>query len=259
MSMAVLFVKIATILFCTVCLLNSLRKIYKGNHAIQYLSYLIVYFFFVLPVLIQIIFPYTYVGFYKANDALKDGVPYIIYCVFIAVLSYFMIYYKPKTAVIVKDKVVCNKLLTNVSFIVIVLTLLYTILLNGIDIIFAGYGARLSNEKYSVNEVIISCSLLCYIILLAQAKRNRKGYLVLSTFSILLLLWIHGKRFILAEFAILTIFVLFATGAFKGKTFIYLLFGTAFAVVGFSYIYGVFIKHNANSFFEYFSLDLSRP
>lgn len=253
-----LIIKILTILFCTCCLLKSLRQIYNGNCAIQYLGYLIVYFFFVFPVLFQLVFPYTYEGFYQANDALKNNFSYSVYCFFLVILSNFMVLYRPKRIVATSNKIVCNTVLTKVCAIVIFLSLAYTLLTNGIGILFAGYGARLTDGSYKINETFISCALICYLVLLGQIKKIKKSYTVLSTLAIMLLMWIHGKRFILVEFVILAIFVLFITRNIKGRNFVYLLFVCAFVVIALSYAYGVFIKQNANSLLEYFSIDLSR-
>lgn len=236
----------------------SALKIFFANKRTQYVFYLIFYLFFVFPVILQSIFHYEYEGFWKANAALNDNFATGMYYCFIAIFSTYFVLRKKKEKYNVVEYERNQSLLSKFSICFILFTTLFTIATNGISIIFAGFGARLNNSNYSINEQLISISMILYLFLFFKDKKINYKKIIIPTLCILLLMWIHGKRFIIAEFLLLFVVLLLITNKITGKKFILLSIIMCVGIIGFSYVYGVFFKKNATSLVEYFSIDLSR-
>lgn len=249
-----------TVLKETLSFFVVLRKMRLGNMCIQNFVYMLFYFFFVLPILSQLLFPnYEYLGFKMANDAMRDTSSNLIYLAFIWLFSYAIRKSEIKDSKLVSDKLIVNVFVTNVCSWTVVICFLITLVVSGVQVILGGYGyAYLNNEIVSVNESIIGCGIISYLIVLGSHNYVSKYRIAFLSIIVFFFFWIVGKRYIIAETLIMTICVLGMTKAISGKKMINSIFlGSIFIIIG-GFLYGMFFKQNVNSFIDYLNVDFSR-
>lgn len=259
MKISIQIIELISIFICTVCCLKTVKRLYNGSHSIQNLVYLIVYFFFICPLILQLIFPYSYEIFFKANAALNDVFSVSLYCVFICVFSVLLLKYGSIKKVIVANEFTFNSLTCKISCLIIIFALIYTLITNGLGILFAGYGARLSSSNtYEINETLYNMAMVGALVIIGQYKNVSKKLLLLLSIVFIILIWIHGKRFYIAEFLIMALFVLYITKAIRGETLVITGLILAILIIGYAYFYGAVLKGNTSSLLEYLSIDMSR-
>ena len=249
-----------TIIKETLSVFVVLKKIKVGKICMQYFVYMLFYFFFVLPIFSQIIYPdYEYIGFNRANPAMRDVLSNLIYLVFIWTFSFFIRKSEKKTPELISNKLIINTFVTNVCSWVVVLCFMLTLALSGVQVILGGYGyAYINSEIVGVNESIIGCGIISYLIVLGSHRYVSKYRIGFLSIFVFFFFWIVGKRYIIAETLILAICVLGMTKGISGKKMIKSLFiGSAFILIG-GFMYGVFFKKNVDSFIDYLNVDFSR-
>lgn len=240
--------------------IKELRSIRTGKICMQNFVFMLFYFFFVLPILSQLLFQdYEYTGFTRANDAMRDSTSNFIYLTFIWIFSFFIRKSEKKAKKYISSKLIINILVPNVCSWIIVICFIITLVLSGVQVILGGYGyAYLNSEIIGVNESIIGCGIISYLIVLGSHNYVSKYRIVFLSIFVFFFFWIVGKRYIIAETLVMAICVLGMTGAISGKKMINLLFvGSIFIMVG-GFMYGVFFKENVSSFLDYLNVDFSR-
>lgn len=254
-------------------MIRVFKSIARDNRSVFCLGYLLFYIFFVLPLFVHTVYPFEYYSFIKANAAISDLRANIIYVVFDLVLSTVLMFFikrsDPKLSKKKKYKIYIaesgkyvSKQVSNFCFMFIVFTFVLIIIKNGPGILFAGYGARLDNPSYEIFEPLITVSILFYTVLMIFSKDYRHSHLFfkkfLATILIILFIYMHGKRFIVAQFVILFVYLLFVSKRINGKQLLALCGISAVMVIGFAYLYGALFKNNTSSLGEYMLIDLSR-
>lgn len=254
-----LLLQIITIVICTGLLLRSLRRLRFGHSLVQYLCYIIFYFFFVVPIILQLIFPdYQYQSFWRANEAMADGWCNCLYYFFVVIASIVMIRSSKKDFYTETTVMTVNQLQINTCSIIIIICFASTIFTNGFSIITGGYGIRFMSDAYSVNEIFIGCGIISYLTLIAQISNVGKIRFGFLTILIVLFFWIVGKRYIVAETLVLSVYILAITKQIDGRRLVrYILTGSLLIILS-AYLYGVLIKGNVDSLIDYFNVDLSR-
>ena len=249
-----------TVLKETGVFLQSLRYLRANVMCIQYFIYMLFYLFFVLPILSQIIFPdYNYIIFWRADDAMRNLPSNLIYLIFVWVFSYVIQKSARKDLKLLPHHIDIPIFVTNVCSWTVVICFIVTIALSGVQVILGGYGyAYLNREIIGVNENIIGCGIISYLVVLGSHKCISKLRLIFLSVFVIGFFWIVGKRYIIAETLIMAICVLGMTGGLSGKAMVKSIFyGGAFILVG-GFLYGVFFKQNVSSFLDYFNVDFSR-
>ncbi len=230
----------------------------RNDRNILCFGFLLFYLFFVFPLIICSIFDYKYNSFIMANEAMKDIWANIYYAIFVILVSLLLcIFTNKKTLNRSKSKKYVSRNISLLAFWFIVIVFLIILIRNGISILLDGYGARLNNTTYEIYEPLVSVSMLFYLILIHYTKKMglRK---IIGTIVIVLLIYIHGKRFIAAQFLILIAFDLFYSKKVNGRTFVALISLCAILIIGLAYLYGVLLKKNTSSLVDYFLIDMSR-
>lgn len=249
-----------TVLKESISFLSVLRKIQSGFICMQYFVYMLFYFFFVIPILSQLLFPdYEYLGFNRANPAMRDVTSNIIYLMFIWSFSFFIRKSGNKDSKIISSELIVNVLVTNVCSWIVIICFFLTLALSGVQVILGGYGyAYLNSEIVGVNESIIGCGIISYLIVLGSHKYVSKYRIIFLSIFVFFFFWIVGKRYIIAETLIMTICVLGMTKGMSGKKMIkWLVIGSVFILVG-GFLYGMMFKENVTSFLDYLMVDFSR-
>lgn len=266
MTSLIYIIRFIAVIWCSLGLIVIFREIRHNNRSVFCYAYLLFYVFFVLPLLVHSIYNFEYESFYKANDALKDVFSNFIYCLFLCVITllvfykYNKVHLKPTkgTRVKIRKEYQVPNRVARACFGFIVFTFLLIMFKNGFSLLFKGYGYRLDDPSVEIYEPLITVSILFYFVLLFYSSKKCIIERLISTVLVIIFLYIHGKRFILAQFAILLIYSIFMSKRIKGTTLLFL-FGLSFvAVIGFAYLYGMVFKKNVNSLVEYVLIDLSR-
>lgn len=240
--------------------IKALGRLRSGGTCIQDFVYMVFYFFFVFPILSQILVPdYHYIIFYRADDAMRDMQSNMIYLAFVWVFSFFIQYSATKDRKIVSDKLEVQVFVTNICTWMVVICFAITLALSGLQVILGGYGyAYLNQEVISVNEGIIGCGIISFLIVLGSHRYVSKFRIAFLSIFVFGFFWIVGKRYIIAETLVMTISILGMTRGVSGKGMVKGLFlGGAFIVIG-GFLYGVFFKKNVDSFLDYLNVDFSR-
>lgn len=240
--------------------IKSLRRLRLGSRCIQDFVYMIFYFFFVFPILSQILFPdYHYIIFYRADDAMRDMSSNLIYLAFIWIFSYFIQHSAIRDRKIVSDKLEVQVFVTNICTWTVIVCFALTLALSGLQVILGGYGyAYINKEIVGVNEGIIGCGIISFLVVLGSHQYVSKFRIAFLSIFVFGFFWIVGKRYIIAETLVMTISILGMTKGISGKGMIKGLFaGGAFILVG-GFLYGVFFKKNVDSFLDYLNVDFSR-
>lgn len=240
--------------------IKALGRLRSGGTCIQDFVYMVFYFFFVFPILSQILVPdYHYIIFYRADDAMRDMQSNMIYLAFVWVFSFFIQYSATKDRKIVSDKLEVQVFVTNICTWMVVICFAITLALSGLQVILGGYGyAYLNQEVISVNEGIIGCGIISFLIVLGSHRYVSKFRIAFLSIFVFGFFWIVGKRYIIAETLVMTISILGMTRGISGKGMVKGLFlGGAFIVIG-GFLYGVFFKKNVDSFLDYLNVDFSR-
>lgn len=249
-----------TVIKETLSFFECLRKLRSGRMCIQNFIYLLFYFFFVIPILSQILDPnYHYIIFYRADPAMQDPSSNIIYLIFIWVFSYFIRKSEKNDYNKLSDTLVVNIFVINVCSWVVIICLLLTLALSGLQVLLGGYGyAYLNKETAGVNENVIGCGIISYLVVLGGHKYISKFRIALLSLAVLAFFWIVGKRYIIAETLIMVICVLGMSKGISGNKMVRSLFiGGVFILIG-GFMYGVFFKKNVTSFQDYLNVDFSR-
>lgn len=251
---------IITVFKETLSFFSALKKMRAGDMSIQNFVYLIFYFFFVFPILSQILFPdYHYIIFYRADDAMRDPSSNLIYLAFIWVFSFFIHYSAKKDKKLLSDQLEVDVFVTNVCSWTVFICFALTLALSGVQVILGGYGyAYINKEIVGVNEGIIGCGIISYLVVLGSHRYVSKFRIAFLSIFVFGFFWIVGKRYIIAETLIMVICILGMTKGISGKKMIKSLFvGGAFILIG-GFLYGVFFKKNVDSFLDYLNVDFSR-
>lgn len=251
---------IITVFKETLSFFSALKKMRAGDMSIQNFVYLIFYFFFVFPILSQILVPdYHYIIFYRADDAMRDPSSNLIYLAFIWVFSFFIHYSAKKDKKLLSDQLEVDVFVTNVCSWTVFICFALTLALSGVQVILGGYGyAYINKEIVGVNEGIIGCGIISYLVVLGSHRYVSKFRIAFLSIFVFGFFWIVGKRYIIAETLIMVICILGMTKGISGKKMIKSLFvGGAFILIG-GFLYGVFFKKNVDSFLDYLNVDFSR-
>ena len=263
-SEAILYVlrvcfEIVTIVVTGGCLFTSLKRIYYGKRSICNFMYLMGYVFFVFPIIINLFLPYEYKGFVQANAAMKDDSSLIIYYIFVMVLSLALVTAGKKSKVVSQNALQVNPYIIWIGSAVIVISLLLTLIQNGFGILSYGFGGAYFSDEYTIFTPLFSMSTIFFLILTAYHKNVGRALYAVNALCMFLLLFIQGKRSLIAEFLIMLIFVLAITRPnINPKRIMKLLIVAGVAIVGFSVFYGIVLKGNASSVFDFLCIDLSR-
>ena len=227
---------------------------------IQNFVYMLFYFFFVIPIFTQIMVPdYHYIIFYRADDAMKDISSNLTYLIFVWCFSYFILKSEKKDSKFVSNELIVNTFVTNVCAWTVFICFLLTLALSGVQVIIGGYGyAYINKEIAGVNENIIGCGIISYLIVIGSHKYVSKFRIAFLSIIILAFFWIVGKRYIIAETLIMVICVLGITKGISGKKMVNSLFVGSIFILGGGFLYGVFFKQNVDSFLDYLNVDFSR-
>ena len=245
--------------YCTVKLVRAMKEINKNNLLIQFFVFMLFYLFYVLPIVTNILYPdYHYESFYQADDAMRDYFSNLIYLLFVHIFSYLIINSARKDNKIEKKGLVVNPGLVNICTIVIILCFIITLIVSGIQSLLGGYGYAYINQDINVNEGVIGCGIMSYLVVLGHAKIVSKLRIFLLTIIVLCFFWIVGKRYIIAETLIMSLCVLGLTGNMSGKRMMKSLVLSGILIVALGFIYGVFFKENVSSFLDYINVDFSR-
>ena len=248
------------ILNCTKQLILSMQTIKRGDMRIQHFVYMIFYFFFVFPILVNLFaYDYHYLIFYRADDAMRDYPSLMIFAVFVYIFSFFIIRSIKREKIVKHQYMIISPGLIGLCSLITIGCLVATIILSGIQVLLGGYGyAYLHNDIIGVNEVVIGCGVISYLIVLGHYKYVSKFLLAILTFCVFCFFWIVGKRYIIAETMVMAIAVLGMNGVLSGKKMIrYSVIG-ATLIVCLGFLYGVFFKENVTSFLDYLNVDFSR-
>lgn len=251
---------IITVLKETWIFFNALRKMRAGDMRVQNFVYLIFYFFFVFPILSQVLVPdYHYIIFYRADDAMRDMSSNMIYLAFIWIFSFAIQYSAKKDKKRLSDKLEVQVFVTNVCSWTVFICFALTLALSGVQVILGGYGyAYINKEIVGVNEGIIGCGIISYLVVLGSHKYVSKFRIAFLSIFVFGFFWIVGKRYIIAETLIMVICILGVTRGISGKKMLKSLFlGGGFILIG-GFLYGVFFKKNVDSFLDYLNVDFSR-
>lgn len=250
--------KIFLLFMCTAYLYMSLKKLVNGDRAFQYYFYLLFCFFYVFPIILQLCFPgHEYIIFWRANEAMDQPLPNIIYDIF--VISFSILIIQTGRNNVLKDacELEYNEWVIRACTFIIIAAFVITLIMNGVSPLLS-YAAGYTNESLNINEHLIGCGIICYLVLLGHKKYISKIHLLLMTMIVIGFMWVVGKRYILAETIIMGIYVLSITGIIQGKKFLkYLILGGS-GVIIFCVVYGIALKGNFNSFVDYFMVDMSR-
>lgn len=237
----------------------SARMIQKGSICIQYFVYLLFSFFFILPIAINLLNPdYRYQIFWRADAAMRNYPSLITYAIFVFVFSYFIIKSAKKEKSIIHDTIEVNIGIVNIATITMFICFALTIIISGIQVLTGGYGYAYINEEINLNETVIGCGTLSYLIILAHYKIISKFRIIVVTFIMLCFFWIVGKRYIVAETLAMSLYVLGIVGVINGKKIIRYLLEGGVLMVGLGYLYGVYFKQNVDTLIDYVNVDFSR-
>lgn len=256
MNVGIIFVRCVFFLTCSGFLLASIFQLYKRKSKMHYLCILLLYLFMVFPVFYQTIFPYEYRSFAEANAALNDLFTNIVYCVFVVALIVFLYFFARKSKP--KKVVKSNPYIVNTCCLIITFSLLITIFTNGIGILFSGFGARLIESKFEIYEPLVGCSIISYLCLVFQWKSIKLSNKIYTSFFMLILLWIHGKRSVMAIVLVMILFSLVMRGKIYGKKMLFYFSMSFVVILGFSFLYGVVFKKNVSVLSDYLAIDMSR-
>ena len=253
-----LFFKICVLIICTKFLYISIKKLVNDNKAIQYYIYLLFYVFYIFPIVLQLCFPYhEYTAFWRANEAMNHPLPNIIYDIFVLVFSLTVMGSAKKAQYTYKFALSNNRLIISACTIIIIISFATTLSTSGCSA-FSSFGATYLSRTVYINESVTGCGIIAFLILLAHKKNISTVHILCMIPLIIGLMWIVGKRYIVAETLIISIYTLSLVGVIKGKRFLrYLIFG-GIAVILFCIIYGLVFKGNYISFVDYFMVDMSR-
>lgn len=253
-----ILLKIITIAVCTVNLYNFVIKISNGNKTFQPYFYLVFYFFYILPLILQIVSPsHQYIIFWRANEAMADPLSNVKYDLFALVFSYIIVRSGKKATAMGIADIKYNKVLIVICTWFIIFVFAWTIAQNGISV-FLTFAAGYLNQNLNVNEVLLGSCVLCYLTLLGHRKYISRGRFVIVTLLTIVIIWIIGKRYIIAETVMIGIFILSITGDLNGKKVIRYIAAGGVGIIAFCVFYGYFIKGNLLSVVDYFMVDMSR-
>lgn len=243
---------------CTKNFINVLKAISRNEMIVQYFIYMIFYFFFIFPIAINVVcYDYHYQIFYRADDAMRDYSSNIIYCIFVITFSYSILRSVKKEQPLYKPLLVSPGII-NVCTIVMIICLALTIIVAGIQVLTGGYGYAYINREIPINEAVIGCGVISYLVILGHRKVVSKFRLFYTTIIVFCFFWIVGKRYIIAETMIMAIGVMGMTGSLNGKKMVRYLFIGGTLIVGLGFLYGVFFKENVTNMLDYLNVDFSR-
>lgn len=257
MELLELIIKITVIVVNTLFLIRSLIKIWNNKILFQHLFFFIFYLFFTVPMLLQLIFPeHVYTNFVRANDGMNDVFANIIYDFFCIVFALIIQISAKKSKSRENVLCKCNPMVVNACTILMIFSLLYTIINNGI-VNLLPYGSGYKGIA-NVNEVLMGCGTICFLVILGSRKYVTRFNLLLAIVLEFAFCWFVGKRYIVAETLIAAFIVLVLTSQISGKTFITLCIIGAISIMGFSIVYGIAFKGNYSSLTDYLMVDMSR-
>lgn len=128
---------------------------------------------------------------------------------------------------------------------------------NGLSVVLQ-FGMGYFNEDATIIIPLFSCSIIFYLVILTYKRYVSNSIFIFDTILIFALLWIQGKRRMIASVLIMALFSLSISGVVKGKKFIRVFGVASVSIVIFAYLYGVFLKGNVSSLRDYFGIDLAR-
>lgn len=237
----------------------SIKMIRKEVLSVQYFVYLVYFVFFVLPIIINLIYQnYHYQIFWRADNAMRHYPSLIMYALFVLIFSHFIIKSAKKDKTISHEKYEVNLGLVNICTITMFVCLALTIIVSGIQVLTGGYGYAYINKEVNLNEAVIGCGTVSYLVILAHYKMLSKFRILIVTFIMLCFFWIVGKRYIIAETLALSLFVLGVIGVINGKKVVRYMFIGGALILGLGFLYGVAFKQNVTSFLDYINVDFSR-
>lgn len=247
------------VIYCSSKLVKSINEIKKNNFKIQFFVFTLFYLFYVLPIVTNIVYTdYHYESFYQADAAMRDFSSCFMYLIFVNIFSYLIMHTVKDSISFEKRIFVVNPGLVNICTFIVVLCFVLTIVLSGIQVLLGGYGYAYLNEDVNINEAVIGCGVMSYLVVLGHAKIISKFRISFLSLIVFCFFWIVGKRYIIAETLLMSICVLGVTGNLSGKKMMkWMIFAGVF-VIGFGFLYGVFFKHNVTSFVDYINVDFSR-
>lgn len=251
---------ITSVLYCSIILFSIVKKLWHNYVCVQYFVYLLFYFFYVVPIISQLWYPkYEYEVFWRATPAMRELFPNLVYLAFVVVFSFFLRKSMKVNSTMVELDFHAKKRIINVCSFIVVGVLIFTIVNTGPIVILGGYGyAWLNSDIIELNEWVIGCGIISYLIVLGYKKYVSSLRIVFLSFIVFLFFWIVGKRYIVAETLIMAISILGMTNSIKGKKMLkYLGFAGIFVLVA-GFAYGALFKENVSRFLDYFNVDFSR-
>lgn len=253
------------IIISTLITIYSYRKIiYNRYSSIAHFVIGVVYIFCCIPILLNYIIGipnyetvYWYKVFIPSMSDIKIGVIYDSYIVVsIIVLYLYTKYYDSKLSRKIGLKILRPTNILNNNFILILVSLLpfFYILINGKLKNYLNYGLNINRGilDSNFNRIMSQLILISLISFTYYFFKNKKrSYLVLIIY-LFLLIWIQGKRFIIALIGIICFFYL-VKGELKKSIrnkleYIILIF--AFILIIFSYYYLKEIRPLSQTDFE---------
>jgi hypothetical protein len=225
MEQFVVFIEFLSIIINTLWLIFVLIRFFKGFRESVLVIIPIFYIFFTLPLILDLTigppFYNKYPGFLVASNDYTTKIIYSIYIVYIP----FILYKYGRVRKIVNN-IKYNDINTNrIKFILYILLFLpvLLILFSPNPLIYLNYAAatkgllNLEESKFHYYVSLFSMvSILSYIILIFIKRGPLFSYSISLLPFIFIDIWVFGKRFIVATFFVLLVFVLWKKGILKG-------------------------------------------
>jgi len=247
------------IIISTMLFINSMNRIlkYKSNTIADYVM-VVIYIFNCLPVLLDNIFgiPRYFTWFANFQIALQNdfiGIIYDLYLLFVIICIFMYInHYKNKYNITIYAS---NKsILFNNSILPFVISLPYIhILISGKTpnyFIYGTYSKRgLSSEFYFYSTIFIYASIFASACLFFSKKRKVKDCILLIIY-VLSIIWIDGKRYIVATIFMMYLFYYLNSIATRQKkiSLKLLVIIVSLIFLFFYFMYALDIKKTVNNF-----------
>lgn len=254
--------------------IKAINRISKGQDSLANFTLLFIMFFNGIPLILDVVFGFpnygfSYIGFNKAMNHIPSSIIYNFYLIIIFyILNRYSKINSYKESINIpsvnyhtaKNLYTKNDMLKELLMIfIIILPLLHVIISPYFNhfIIYGSPGMRgITDGSFNELNSMLRMLSLAFLSIWLLGKKKQGGFFEILLFSLfsLMLIWIDGKRYIIAFILVIIFYTLWKRGKIRGKKFVVYLSMGLIALIALSVYYQIIMRSSFVNYSEFDSL-----